>query len=244
MTSFLAVPVFALAKLGEILLTPFGFPTVNAEKLALFCVSVVAEAVSVMFSIPSIPVTGTADSLLRFAAPTFTSAAWSAAVLFTCVVEARTWVPPSLDICAHHSVAGPQHSENNFPPRNPQPFLPLPFHLCPCALRKRKKLIYPQTLLTTSSCEQLAIAAHAFRVSRFTFRVYPARSACLPRILNRLFFSTRFRTLPATLPPPYFHLISTDITSSSYFKESLQRIHCTPKYILSYSFIYTVNTLC
>lgn len=48
MTSFLAEPGLAIAKLGDILLTPFGLLTVRAEKLALFWVFDAAVAVSVM----------------------------------------------------------------------------------------------------------------------------------------------------------------------------------------------------
>lgn len=186
MTSFLAVPGFALAKLGEILLTPFGFPTVKAEKLALFWVSVVAAAVSVMFSISLISVTATADSLLRFAAPKFNTAAWSAAVLFTCAV-ARTWVPPSLDICVHHSATGPQHTENTVFHWEIEKILLLWFYPFIPPIDKRKNLFISNSA-SHKTHEQLAIYAHARYITRRSPRAY---RAFLIIIISFVFFTKK-----------------------------------------------------
>lgn len=111
MTSFLAEPGFALAKLGDILLvTPLGLVTVNAEKFALFCEFVVAAAVSVIFSISSISVTE-AEYLVRFVEPKPVAVVCSVDDLFTCAVP-RSCVLPNLDICKHHPAAGPHYWKN------------------------------------------------------------------------------------------------------------------------------------
>ena len=72
MTSFLAEPGLDMERLGDILLTPLGFATVRAEKLARFWVLAVAVAVSVIlltiFSSSFISCTIVSDAAL--AAPT------------------------------------------------------------------------------------------------------------------------------------------------------------------------------